>query len=262
LSSAAFKIAAAKHHVDVVKSRQTEFLETLARCLMKFLFLIVAFLADVGADVDEARLPAATVQAVADAVQTGSIIASRGDCLPVRLYTQSPYTHVGTVVVEDGRPVVYDSMIRIGVRCQSLDEYLESQRPCDIELFHPIKPFTQAQAKNFGKYLHDQVGRPYGVKQYVTGREGKGLHCAEYLTQALIASEHVTSENPALVSPAGIVECVTKYEIYAVGDKSNLPPVPVPPPLPATTWCGRLWQDTTLCTHGCWTQTKRWALAK
>ncbi|MDB5387412.1 MAG: hypothetical protein JWM11_3058 [Planctomycetaceae bacterium] len=229
---------------------------------MQILFVVLALFADVGVEVDETRLAPETVNAVAEAVQTGSIIASRGDCLAVRVYTQSPYTHVGAVVVQDGRAVVYDSMIRIGVRCQPLDEYLESQRPCDIELFHPVKPFTKTQAKNFEKHLTEQVGRPYAIRQYVTGREVKGLHCAEYLTQALIASEHITAANPAKVSPAEILECVTKHELYSTGDTSNLPAVPVPPPPPATTWYGRIWQDTTQCTQGCWFQTRRVVLAK
>lgn len=229
---------------------------------MKFLFLIVAFFADAGGPVDETRLPPSTVAAVADAVQTGSIIASRGDCLAVRVYTRSPYTHVGSVVIQDGKAVVYDSMIRIGVRCQPLDEYLESQRPCEIELFHPTKPFTKDQVQKFDAYLQEQVGRPYAVRQYVTGRQVKGLHCAEYLTQALIASEHVTSENPAQVSPAGILQSLTQYELYSACEAATLPAVPIPPPPRATSWYGRAWQDTAKCTKDCWQQTGRWVWAK
>lgn len=229
---------------------------------MKFLLIILALLGDPGGSVDEPRLPAETIQAVADAVQTGSVIASRGDCLAVRVYTNSPYTHVGTVVVHDGHAVVYDSMIRIGVRCQPLDEYLESQRPCDIELFHPTENFTPDQAQCFEKYLDEQLGRPYAVRQYVTGQEVPGMHCAQYLTGALIASGHITSRNPARISPAGILHCLTRDDLYVAGDKAHLPPVPEPEPERATTWYGRAWQDTQSCSHSCWVQSSRWVLAK
>jgi hypothetical protein len=232
------------------------------RCPLKFLFVILALFGDPGGSVDETRLSVETVQAVAEAVQTGSIIASRGDCLAVRVYTNSPYTHVGAVVVHDGHAMVYDSMIRIGVRCQPLDEYLESQRPCDIELFRPTEHFTQDQARDFKKYLDEQVGRPYAIHQYVTGREVQGLHCAQYLTCALVASGHIRSGNPARVSPAEILRCLARDELYAAGDKTDLPPVPEPVPERATTWYGRAWQDTQSCSHSCWVQSSRWVIAK
>ncbi len=39
-------------------------------------------------------------------VQTGTLLVSEGDCLAVQVYTQSPFTHVGAVVMRDGQPFV------------------------------------------------------------------------------------------------------------------------------------------------------------
>ena len=39
-------------------------------------------------------------------VQTGTLLVSEGDCLAVQAYTQSPYTHVGAVVMRNGQPFV------------------------------------------------------------------------------------------------------------------------------------------------------------
>lgn len=229
---------------------------------MQFLMVALVLLGDPGTEVVATRLPAATVTAVAETVETGTIIASRGASVAVRVSTFSRYTHVGAVVMRDGQPVVYDSMIRIGVRCQPLDEYLESQRPCEIELFHPNRPFTKAQAKSFEKHLHQQLGRPYSYKQYVTGSPCAGLHCAEYVTGALIAGDQITAENPTRVSPGEILECVTEHALYSTSEKLSLPAVPVPEAPRSATWYGRAWQDTKSCTQGCWTQTKRWVWSK
>jgi len=229
---------------------------------MTYLLALLVLLGDPGTTRSDSNLPPTIVKAAAQTVQTGTIIASRGDSLAVRVTTQSRYTHVGTVVMEEGKPVVYDSMIRIGVRCQPLNEYLESQRPCDIELFHPVKPFTKTQARSFEQHLHAQLGRPYSYRQYVTGSKCDGLQCAEYVTEALIASEHVTADNPSRVSPAEILACVTNHELYAAGQTINLPPVPTVEPPPAKTWYGRAWRDTKTCTRSCWTQTKRWVWTK
>ena len=31
-------------------------------------------------------------------VQTGTLLVTEGDCLAIRIYTQSPYTHVATIL--------------------------------------------------------------------------------------------------------------------------------------------------------------------
>jgi len=77
---------------------------------------------------------------LASRVQTGTLLFSKGDCLAVRIYTQSAYTHVAMIVMRNGEPLVYDSMNGTGVRCLTLKNYLNTQRPATIHLFQPKQP--------------------------------------------------------------------------------------------------------------------------
>lgn len=223
---------------------------------MKLLLVTLALLGD-PAPV-QSPLPAAIVQDIAATVQTGSILASQGDCLAVRVYTLSTYTHVATVVMRNGQPFVYDAVPGRGVRCLPLGEYLISQQPTDIQLLHPAKKFDEKQAAALEEYLQKQVGRPYDVKHYATGRRCQGLHCSEYATDALIASHHLACENSARVSPSSLIDGLVTHQIYVQGTTHVLPEPPGPPVTEATTWYGRAWQGTKECTSDCWSQTKRW----
>jgi hypothetical protein len=227
---------------------------------MKFLLLTLALLGDPAAA--QSPLPAATVQEIANSVQTGSIIASQGDCLAVRVYSLSSYTHVATVVMQDGEPFVYDTVPATGVRCLPLGDYLISQQPTQLQLLHPVKPFSKQQSADFEKHLHAQLGRRYDVKHFATGRRCSGLHCSEYVTEALVASQQVVVENPARVSPSSLITSLTEHHLYVLGQTHVLPEPPEPPAPVSTTWYGRAWQGTKECTYDCWTQTKRWFCCK
>src|SRR5574339_643048 len=98
-----------------------------------------------------AVLTATPVEANAAAVaelrcnlQTGSLLFSQGDCLAIKVFSGSRFTHVGAVVIEHGRPVVYDSMNGTGVRKQSLDDYVRFLSPSDVHVLHPARPMTDA----------------------------------------------------------------------------------------------------------------------
>ena len=227
---------------------------------MKFLLLTLALLGDPATG--PSPLPAATAQEIAASLQTGSILASKGDCLAVRAYSLSSYTHVATVVMQNGQPMVYDTVPGTGVRRLPLSDYLISQQPTDIQLLHPTKPFSPTQATAFEKHLQAQIGRPYDVKHFATGRRCNGLHCSEYLTDALIASQHLTSTNPARVSPSDLVTSLTDHQVYQTGTTHNLPEPPAPPAPVSTTWYGQAWQGTKSCTYDCWVQTRRWFCCK
>ncbi|MDA0835865.1 MAG: YiiX/YebB-like N1pC/P60 family cysteine hydrolase [Planctomycetota bacterium] len=80
-------------------------------------------------------------------VVTGTLIFSQGDCLAVKAYTQSPYTHVGVVVRRNDSAIIYDSTAGKGVRCQTLTNYLDDQNPAEIYVFHPRKPLTEEKSQ-------------------------------------------------------------------------------------------------------------------
>src|ERR1700687_3648517 len=46
---------------------------------------------------------------LAPQVQTGTLIVSKGDCLAIKIYSASGYTHVAAVVVDEEAISVYES---------------------------------------------------------------------------------------------------------------------------------------------------------
>ncbi|MBC8116539.1 MAG: hypothetical protein H7062_19275, partial [Candidatus Saccharimonas sp.] len=102
-------------------------------------------------------------------LQTGSLVLSQGDCLAVKVFSRSSYTHVGGVVVRDGEVFVYDSMNGTGVRKTPLDEYLRLQTPSQIHVVHPKQPFTPEGATAYETHLDGQLGRRYAIKHHLTG---------------------------------------------------------------------------------------------
>jgi hypothetical protein len=198
---------------------------------------------------------------VAAQVETGSLIFSRGDCLAVRVYTQSRYTHVGAVVVRDGIPYVYDSMNGVGVRRLTLAEYLDNQQPTEVHLFHPCKSFSKQRAGEFERYLESQLGRPYAVRHHITGGTADGMHCSEYVTSGLMACGVLHAHEPARVSPASLVEGITEANLYRTADTIVLQPEPASAPADAS-WCARSWHCTKQCTYACCSQMRRWFCCK
>ena len=158
--------------------------------------------------------------------------------------------------------MVYDAIPGAGVRQLPLADYLISQQPTDIQLLHPTKPFSETQVAAFERHLQAQIGRQYDVKHFATGRRCSGLHCSEYVTDALVASQLVTSDNPARVSPSGLITSLTEHHLYQTGTTHNLPEAPTPAAPVSETWYGRAWQGTKSCSYDCWVQTRRWFCCK
>lgn len=204
----------------------------------------------------------AAVTEITETSQTGSLMFSKGDCLAVRAYTNSPYTHVATIVYEDPQsPVVYDSMNGPGVRKLPLRDYLETQSPDEVQLFHPCRPFATDEQTCYRDYLESELGRPYSVKHHITGKRAKGVHCAEYVTDALEKIDWLKVDNPPRVSPASLVDGIIEHDIYSSGSKILIPvklePIPEPEGFGA-----RLWLDTKICMKRSCGQLSRWFLCQ
>lgn len=203
-------------------------------------------------------LPVEAAPCVAKEVQTGTLIVSRGDCLAVKVFTQSPYTHIAAVVIRRGQPYVYDSANGVGVRCQTLTNYLCSQNPAEIHVFQPHEPLSPRQAELFEQHLDSQLGRPYAIKHHLTGNRAAGVHCAEYVTDALIACELLTAREPPRVSPASLVEGIVKSELYfaaltvKLAEPSAAEPAGQGGQPAGQGWCSALWTDTKECTRSCY----------
>jgi hypothetical protein len=205
-------------------------------------------------------LPAAA-EHLAPQFQTGSLIFSKGDCLAVKVFTVSPYTHVAAAVVHDGKCNVYDSTSGVGVRRLTLEEYLLTQSPDEIHVFHPRRPLTPQQAEDFECYLESRVGTPYAITHHLTGERAEGIHCSEYVTDALMCIEVVRAERPSKVSPASLVAGITQHEIYSDGETYVLAAEPIPEPQ-GSNWCEQLWIDTKLCCASCCDKLTGWFLCR
>lgn len=198
--------------------------------------------------------------AIAPGLQTGSLLFTNGDCLAIKVYSTGPYTHVAAVVVEDDGPYVYDSMNGIGVRKLTLGQYLSSQTPDDVHVYHPRRTLSAAEAESFERYLDSQLGVSYSVKHHLTGnRSSDGVHCSEYMTDALMSIDWIHAEQPPRVSPSSLAEGVTRHEVYAVGRRFDIDP-PVPSAPVPDGWCARTWSETKACMSRSCAQMNAWFL--
>lgn len=206
-------------------------------------------------------LPAPSACVLAADLPTGSLIFSRGDCLAVKVFSGSPYTHVGAVVERGGAAMVYDSTGGVGVRRQPLADYLAAQKTATISLHRPERPFTESQRARFESHLESQLGRPYAIMHHLSGKRADGLHCAEYVTDALIAGELLEAEEPARVSPASLKEGIERAALYRHVATIELSPPARHAPADAG-WCGRMWWETRECTSNCYAKMRGWFCCK
>ena len=203
----------------------------------------------------------AAAETIAAELRTGTLIVTRGDCLAVKVFSVSPYTHVAAVVIRHGEPFIYDSTNGAGVRCQTLKNFLTSQCPAEVHLFQPQRSFSEKRAREFEIHLDSQLGRPYAIRHHLTGERADGLHCAEYVTDGLIACNLLQAKQPARVSPASLVEGLTTAELYTHAATLQLTPPPTVHPANAS-WCSRTWSDTKTCTRDCYLKMRGWFCCK
>lgn len=190
-------------------------------------------------------------------LQDGSLIMHQGDCLAVKVFTASPFTHVGMAIHDDEVGwLIYDSANGSGVRKSALTEYLHECAPNCITVLHPNQRYEAEQLAILRLALEEQIGRPYGIRHHVTGSRAKGVHCAEYMTDTLIAVDLITAEKPSRVSPKSLRQGLLESDLYAESSEIELIE-DVIPLLPAETWCGQMWQDTKSCVSGCYTSCRR-----
>lgn len=207
--------------------------------------------------------PAVVIEELKQDLQTGSLIFSQGDCLAVKIFSQSSYTHVGGVVEKNGEFLVYDSMNGTGVRRTPLTEYIRQQTPGSIHVVHPKVPFDQTRVIAYEQHLESQIGRKYAVKHHLTGSRSDGLHCSEYMTDALMAVELMSAKHPSRVSPGSLLEGVITTNAYRDGAHIDLEsPEPARAASANQTWYRRAWDSTAhCCTKGA-VRLRRWMLCR
>ena len=192
-------------------------------------------------------------------VQTGTLLFSQGDCLAVKIFTKSPYTHVAAVVKEDGVAWVYDSAKGCGVRKLKLKEYLTYLRNDDLHVFHPAQKFSTQEQRAFQKHLISQLGTEYGIQHHLTGKRADGLHCAEYMTDALMATDLIHANRPSKVSPASLVKGLLQSDLYLAVKTITVEEPSKPEPEGR---CARIWFKTKSGSKMCWYKMKGWVFCQ
>ena len=226
---------------------------------MHALLILVALAADPTATAGPAETYAAVPAAAAalrPELQTGTLLFSAGDCLAVKTFTLSRYTHVAIVALDGETPWIYDSQNGVGVRRLSLEDYLTATLPDDLHVAAPATAYSPAATVALRAHLEAQLGRPYSVLHYLTGNRHEGLHCAEYVTDALMAAELVTAQRPAGVSPASLRAGLLRHDLYRP-TRTLAVLIPQPQREPGRNWCHELWLDTKDCCAGAWSGVQR-----
>lgn len=219
-------------------------------------FLVAAAFAISPAGTADYTSPTSAASHLESRVQTGTLLVSKGDCLAVKVFTCSRYTHIAVVVKQDGTTWVYESANGRGVVRQSLAEYLDNELPNTVYTLNPRKPFSRRRTRVFKKYLDSQLGREYGVKHYAVGKRADGVHCAEYLTDALMAVGMIHAKRPSRVSPASLAKGTLQTGLYTAGvavdlQEANEKSV-------GRNRCQQMWIDTKYCTANFCVKMRRW----
>ena len=185
-------------------------------------------------------------------LSTGSLLFSQGDCLAIKTFTRSPFTHVAVIVARTGQPTwVYDSQNGVGVRKSLLAEYMTLVEGTVVTILTPVRPFAGEEENQLVGSLEQALGTPYGVVHHLTGRRAAGMHCAEYLTDALIAAERIVAECPPRVSPASLRNGLLRHELYEQRS-AVIVLAPIAERAPGRNWCEELWLDTKDCCRTSW----------
>ena len=137
----------------------------------------------------------------------------------------------------------------------------ETQRPDSIHIFQPKDAFPPARGERFTASLAHQLDRPYSIKHHLTGKRCDGLHCAEYMTDALCAAELIQAKSPPRVSPASLREGLLRAELYRPTQTYQLARIE-PIAEKGSGWCSQLWIDTKVCTADCWSKLRRTCLCR
>ena len=215
-----------------------------------------------GVDDNTPPPPDAVVSQLSENLQTGSLVFSRGDCLAVKIFSRSQYTHVGGVVMVNDEPIVYDSMNGSGVRKTPFVEYLRQQTNSGVQIVHPYQPLTTSESVAFHQHLESQIGRQYAVRHHLTGQRADGVHCAEYMTDALMAANIIAAKQPARVSPGSLLQGVTAAKLYTQGCRADFKPTDPNPLSLQTAWYQRAWHGTVVGYNNTTSRLRRWVLCR
>jgi len=120
----------------------------------------------------------------------------------VQRQTGSNKTHAAIVFNEGNRSYVYESskpdVHRI--EWEKYSKYLwetKKQIPrLKIHYLVPRVPYSDEEIARMKAYADAQLGRPFGMRSYVTGKPSNTIHCCEYVGNILGLSSRYTTIGP------------------------------------------------------------------
>lgn len=176
--------------------------------------------------------------------------------------THGEIAHVALVFRDGDERCVYEAT-PAKVRRVTLDDYLlelsklnDRRRDSDIiraRVLRPTPAYTTEETAAMKKFLDEQIGRRYSVKNYVRGKPYDGIHCAELTGRTLNASGRYALEDCHKINPKALYELVVPT--HATFQWLEIPPLEAKEPLLVRwqrktagwmVWCRWSWREAWL----------------
>ena len=150
----------------------------------------------------------------------GSLLFVEGGSRFVENETDSPYTHVAIIFNIDNEPWVFEAD-EPRVRKVPLSAYVreverlnvKNSRQMKLWLMKPKIPYNRTEVRKMRIYLKNQMNRKYSIWSYIQGKVGKGIHCGELTSRALLRGGFILGGNCCRQFPGGILyKAQRKYE--------------------------------------------------
>lgn len=144
-------------------------------------------------------------------------------------------------------PEYYAELARLNKR-RDADEQVR------VWMLRPEIPYTDVERGKMREFLDAQVGRRYSVKNYVKGKPGDGIHCAELASTTLTKSGRYRFEEFHRINPQALYTAVLS---------THEPPreITIPDSDLTETWCVRAQRRWAECWTWCgWSCGEAWAL--
>ncbi len=175
----------------------------------------------------------------------------------VEYSTQGKIGHVALAFQDGGQTWIYEATPAKVRRVTAADYYAElarlnARRDADekirVWLLRPEVPYSIEEVVRMREFLDAQVGRRYSVENYVKGRPGDGIHCAELASATLSRSGRYRLEECHRINPQALYTAV-------LSTHEKPAEMAIPEPATKDTWCVRAqrrWSEAwTWCCWGC-----------
>ncbi len=172
----------------------------------------------------------------------GSLLFSQNSKKIVEEWTNSSITHVAIVVNHDGKPWVYEAappkVRRVPLATYYREIGVENKKRGDdrirIWLLTPNESLSEDELIEIRSYLKSQKGRRYSIRNYVRGKPGDGIHCAEFAANVLSRVGRCQAGAPYALNPTTLLRAITSEYSQA-----NEVFITIEKPKKKKSWCQR-----------------------